>query len=108
MSDIQVRITDVSTPGHSTGSGWGWGHAGDAAADTTSGAVTSTFQVSGMTCAHCVAAVTEEVRGVPGVSTVAVDLGSGLVTMTGNRPVDEPAVRAAVEDAGYELVPGSL
>ena len=44
-----------------------------------SSTTTSTFQVSGMTCAHCVSAVTKEVSGVPGVSDVQVDLASGRV-----------------------------
>ena len=69
---------------------------------------TSTFQVSGMTCAHCVSAVTQEVSGVPGVSDVQVDLASGGVTVTGDGPIDERAVAAAVGEAGYQLVPGSL
>jgi copper chaperone len=70
---------------------------------------TSTFRVSGMTCGHCVAAVTEEVTaGVPGVSDVRVDLGSGEVTVTGDGPIDQGAVAAAVDEAGYRLVPGSL
>jgi copper chaperone len=65
---------------------------------------TSTYTVAGMTCSHCVAAVTEEVTSIPGVTDVAVDLASGAVTISSQTPVDEPAVRAAVEEAGYELV----
>ena len=64
----------------------------------------STFTVSGMTCGHCVAAVTEELRAVDGVSDVAVDLASGGVTVTSTGPLDPEAVRAAVDEAGYELV----
>ncbi|GGL91118.1 heavy-metal-associated domain-containing protein [Nakamurella endophytica] len=79
--------------------------------DTAGGVqpATATFQVEGMTCSHCVAAVTEELAaGVPGVSAVDVDLPSGRVTVTGDRPVSEDAVRVAVDEAGYQLVPGSL
>jgi copper ion binding protein len=68
--------------------------------------VTSTYTVKGMTCAHCVRSVTEEVSAVPGVSGVDVDLASGRVTVASGRPVDDAAVRAAVEEAGYEVVAG--
>jgi copper ion binding protein len=64
---------------------------------------TASYTVVGMTCGHCVNAVTEEVSAVPGVSTVAVDLESGGLTVSSDAPVDEAAVRAAVEEAGYSL-----
>ncbi|HLM06556.1 MAG TPA: heavy-metal-associated domain-containing protein [Blastococcus sp.] len=64
---------------------------------------TSTWTVTGMTCGHCVNAVTEEVSQVPGVTAVDVDLASGGLTVASDAPVDEDAVRAAVEEAGYEV-----
>ena len=64
---------------------------------------TSTYTVTGMTCGHCVSAVTEEVTAVPGVTAVDVDLASGRLTVTSDSPVDDDAVRAAVDEAGYEL-----
>lgn len=64
---------------------------------------TATYQVSGMTCDHCVAAVTEEVRTLPGVRDVAVDLASGDVTVVSETPLDAGAVAAAVDEAGYQL-----
>lgn len=64
---------------------------------------TSTYTVTGMTCAHCVGAVREEVGRIPGVTDVAVDLASGLVTITSERSVDTEDVRAMVDEAGYEL-----
>jgi copper ion binding protein len=64
---------------------------------------TATYTVVGMTCSHCVSAVTEEVGGLPGVTEVEVDLPSGGLTVTSEAPVDESAVRAAVEEAGYEV-----
>ncbi len=64
---------------------------------------TSTYTVTGMTCAHCVASVTEEVSEVAGVSEVAVDLDSGRLTVTSAEPVDDAQVRAAVEEAGYAV-----
>lgn len=64
---------------------------------------TSTYTVSGMTCDHCVAFVREEVGEVPGVSDVDVDLATGRVVVTAASSVDHAAVRAAVEEAGYQL-----
>ncbi|MDN5854574.1 MAG: cation transporter [Actinomycetia bacterium] len=63
----------------------------------------SNYIVTGMTCEHCVASVTEEVGEVSGVTAVDVDLASGDVKVTSERPVDDAAVRAAVEEAGYAL-----
>ena len=64
---------------------------------------TATYTVDGMTCDHCVRSVTEEVKQIPGVADVAVDLASGAVTVTSETDLDTAAVRAAVEEAGYEL-----
>jgi copper chaperone len=63
----------------------------------------STYTVTGMTCGHCVASVTEEISEIDGVTDVAVDLPTGAVTVTSSTPVDSAAVRAAVEEAGYQL-----
>jgi copper chaperone len=60
------------------------------------------YAVKGMTCEHCVLSVTEEVSEVPGVDTVDVDLASGRLVVRGD--VAEDAVRAAVSEAGYEVV----
>jgi copper chaperone len=65
---------------------------------------TTSYTVVGMTCGHCVDAVTEEVSAVPGVTAVDVDLASGGLTVSSTEPVDDDAVRAAVEEAGYQLV----
>lgn len=67
---------------------------------------TATFTVTGMTCSHCVASVTEEVSEIPGVSTVEVDLPSGRLSVTSHQPVDEKRVRTAVVEAGYEVTHG--
>lgn len=64
---------------------------------------TTTYVVKGMTCDHCVQAVTAEVSQVAGVTGVDVDLASGKVTVTSRDPVDEAAVRAAVDEAGFEM-----
>lgn len=59
-----------------------------------------TYEVSGMTCEHCVAAVIEQVGAVAGVQRVEVDLDSGRVVVSGT-DIDDVAVGAAVEEAGY-------
>ncbi len=64
---------------------------------------TRTYTVTGMTCSHCVASVTEEVQEIPGVENVDVVLESGALTVTSSQSLDDAAVRAAVEEAGYAL-----
>jgi copper chaperone CopZ len=64
---------------------------------------TSTYAVAGMTCAHCVTSVTEEVSEVEGVTGVDVELETGRLTVTGEA-ISDKAVRAAVAEAGYEVV----
>jgi len=64
---------------------------------------TSTYTVTGMTCGHCVTSVTEEVQEIPGVENVDVVLETGAVTVTSSQSLDDDAVRAAVEEAGYQL-----
>jgi copper chaperone CopZ len=64
---------------------------------------TSTYTVTGMTCGHCVASVTEEVQEIPGVETVDVVLDTGVLTVTSAAPIDTATVKAAVEEAGYQL-----
>jgi copper chaperone len=65
--------------------------------------VEQTYTVTGMTCGHCVASVTEEVQEVPGVDSVDVVLDTGQLTVTSAEPLDEAAIRAAVEEAGYQV-----
>ena len=64
---------------------------------------TRTWTVTGMTCGHCVASVTEEVQEIPGVIAVDVVLESGAVTVTSEQPITDDTVREAVEEAGYQL-----
>lgn len=64
---------------------------------------TTTYTVSGMSCGHCVATVTEELFKLDGVVSVAVDLESGRVTVESGRPLDGEAVAAAVDGAGYTV-----
>lgn len=62
-----------------------------------------TWTVTGMTCGHCVSSVTEEVSAVPGAREITVDLATGLLTVSSDEPLDDAAVRTAVEEAGYEV-----
>ncbi len=60
------------------------------------------YSVPGVSCEHCVGAVTGEVEQVDGVDSVVVDLESKRVTVKG-RSIDDGAVRAAIDDAGYDI-----
>ena len=64
--------------------------------------MSTTYTVTGMTCQHCVDAVTSEIGEVPGVTGVEVDLGTGRVEVSGEGFTDEQ-VAAAVDEAGYQL-----
>ena len=64
---------------------------------------TSTYTVTGMTCGHCAASVSEEVKEIPGVREVDVVVETGAVTITSDEPVGADKVKAAVEEAGYQL-----
>jgi copper chaperone len=69
--------------------------------------VTTTLPVTGMTCGHCVQAVSREVHEIPGVLNVEVDLvegGTSVVRVVSEEPLPEDTVREAVDEAGYELV----
>ena len=63
----------------------------------------ATYKVSGMTCDHCVRAVTTELIMLPGVRSVDIDLGEGAVTVTSDEPLDPEVVREAIDEAGYVL-----
>ncbi|MGK5544535.1 heavy-metal-associated domain-containing protein [Streptomyces sp. URMC 127] len=65
--------------------------------------VTTVYRVTGMTCGHCESAVKEELSAVAGVTSVKAVAADGLVTVVSAGPLDEEAVRAAVDEAGYEL-----
>ena len=64
---------------------------------------TTTFTVTGMTCAHCESAVATELSELPGVTAVDVNLDTGLVTISSEAPLQEAMVAAAVDEAGYAL-----
>ena len=64
---------------------------------------TLTYSVPGVSCAHCQAAITDEVAVLPGVEAVEVDLETKIVSVTGD-PLDGQAIIAAIDEAGYEVV----
>jgi copper chaperone len=66
---------------------------------------TTTLHVVGMTCGHCVQAVTTELGKLTGVTHVDVDLAGGTAVVESAAPLDPAAVAAAVDEAGYELAP---
>ncbi|MEY2989368.1 MAG: hypothetical protein RLZZ163_284 [Actinomycetota bacterium] len=69
--------------------------------------MTTTYTVRGMTCGHCVNAVTEELLSIMGVTDVDIDLvegGDSTVRVTSTDPLDPTRVRVAIDEAGYELL----
>lgn len=62
------------------------------------------YTVTGMTCGHCVASVTEQVKEIPGVDAVTVVLDSGAVAIASEHGVDDADVRTTVKEAGYDLI----
>lgn len=70
---------------------------------STSPSNTTTLTVSGMTCSHCVAAVSSELSKLDQVTRVQIDLATGLVTVDSDQPADLATVTAAIERAGYTV-----
>lgn len=62
------------------------------------------YQVTGMTCGHCEMSVREEVGQVPGVEQIEVSAATGKLVVTATQPLDDAAVVAAVDEAGYQAV----
>lgn len=70
-----------------------------------------TYAVAGMTCEHCVHSVTDEVKKLPGVIDATVDLvpdGNSSLHIVSANVLDDAQVRAAVDEAGYEMVSSAL
>ncbi|NUT37101.1 MAG: heavy-metal-associated domain-containing protein [Hamadaea sp.] len=65
--------------------------------------VETTYKINGMTCGHCAQAVTGELTLLTGVRSVDVDVPAGTATVTSDAPLTVDDVRAAVDEAGYEL-----
>lgn len=69
----------------------------------TSGSVTAVYKVTGMSCGHCEGSVSGEISQIPGVSSAKAVASTGEVTVVSEAPLDDEAVRAAVDEAGFEL-----
>lgn len=74
----------------------------------TSSTFTTAATVTGMNCGHCVASVTEEVALLPGVRDVSVDLPTGLVQVTAERPIDHAELSRAIIEAGFGLATSTV
>ncbi|MFT4235828.1 MAG: heavy-metal-associated domain-containing protein [Microbacterium sp.] len=104
-----LGLKDVSAPAGGGCCGGGSCGCGDASASTgghAHGGVTGSLLVNGMTCGHCVSAVTTELSELDGVTGVDVDLNPGAasrVTIHSISALDPEAVSAAIEDAGYTV-----
>ncbi|CAK7284427.1 heavy-metal-associated domain-containing protein [Streptomyces sp. RM1] len=69
----------------------------------TPASVTTVYKVTGMSCGHCEGSVSGEISQIPGVTSVKAVASSGEVTVVSEAPLDDEAVRAAVDEAGFEL-----
>ncbi|WP_432073283.1 heavy-metal-associated domain-containing protein [Streptomyces wuyuanensis] len=76
---------------------------GDGASEAAQSGTTAVYLVKGMTCGHCEGAVSEEISAIDGVTSVEAVAATGRVTVVSAAPLDEAAMRAAVDEAGYEL-----
>ena len=64
---------------------------------------TTTYAVTGMSCQHCIDAVTAEMGRISGVDQINVDLAAGAVTVTSRDPLELADVRSAIDEAGFDL-----
>lgn len=106
LQRVELGLTEVSDDG-----GCGCGSCGCGAADSVdetapASAETTTIHVDGMTCGHCVSAVTDEVGRIDGVTQVSVDLvagGQSTVTVRSASPLSPDSLAAAIDEAGYSI-----
>lgn len=66
---------------------------------------TSTYTVTGMSCGHCEGAIRAEVSQIPGVQDIEVSAATGRLAVTADGQIDDAAVMAAVDEAGYQVTP---
>ncbi|MER6910740.1 heavy metal-associated domain-containing protein [Streptomyces sp. NPDC000594] len=98
----EIEITENDS---ASGSGCCGGHScGTGEAEAPAAGVTTVYEVSGMTCGHCEGSISAEISALAGVTSVTAVAATGKVTVVSEAPLDEAAVRAAVDEAGYELV----
>lgn len=79
------------------------GSCGTTPAADIQGGITAVYKVTGMTCGHCEGSISQEIAALAGVASVKAVAATGLVTVTSSGPLDDEAVRAAVDEAGYEF-----
>ncbi|GAA2336894.1 heavy-metal-associated domain-containing protein [Streptomyces kunmingensis] len=103
QTELHQIGTEAAASAPAEGSCCGGACHGDASAPAE-GSVTTVYEVKGMTCGHCEDAVAGEISELAGVASVQAVAASGQVTVVSAAPLDEEAVRAAVDEAGYELV----
>lgn len=106
MTTQRIELGRTTAP--ASGCGCGCGSPATAARADDGAAATMVVRVEGMTCDHCVRAVTSELRALDGVTGVEIDLRVGdasVVRIAATGPLDESAVAAAVDEAGYTLAP---
>ncbi|MGW6461118.1 heavy-metal-associated domain-containing protein [Streptomyces sp. NPDC055078] len=103
-ANTEIEITDTAASSSCCG---GSSCGTDAEATTegaTEGGVTTVYQVAGMTCGHCEGAISTEISALAGVTSVVAVAATGKVTVVSGAALAEADVRAAVDEAGYELV----
>jgi len=107
---VEIGLSPAPTAGGCGSGSCGCGGATAASVPASTPAVppltATTLSVDGMTCAHCVRAVTEELNALDGVTVVDVELhagGASLVRYESARPVDAAEIAAAIDEAGYSL-----
>ncbi|MFC9928803.1 heavy-metal-associated domain-containing protein [Streptomyces sp. NPDC127190] len=69
----------------------------------TPGSVTTVYKVTGMSCGHCEGSISGEISQISGVTSVKAVAATGEVTVVSTAPLDDADVRAAVDEAGFEL-----
>ncbi|MEV7757687.1 heavy-metal-associated domain-containing protein [Microbacterium sp. NPDC089180] len=104
---IELGLTAAAPAGGGCGDACGCGHAAAASAPAAA-AATDELRVEGMTCEHCVRAVTEELSSLVGVGVVDIALqagGTSVVRITRTEDVTDDDLAAAIDEAGYSLAP---
>ncbi|MFV9426513.1 heavy-metal-associated domain-containing protein [Microbacterium sp. S1037] len=104
---IELGLTASTPSGGGCGDGCGCGHADAPTPSVSEGLSDSELRVEGMTCAHCVRAVTEELDALDGVEVAGIDLNVGgvsIVRIRSNGTAGDDELAAAIDEAGYALV----
>lgn len=107
FSEIPLTAVGSAGGGCCGGGACACGHGADSATELTASGATAVYEVTGMTCGHCVDSVTEEVGALAGVTGVRVELqahGISRVRVASEAPLDVDDVRDAIIEAGYHLL----